>query len=551
MMMEKPKLNLPTKFNLLTIFLVVVTVSVMAIFVISDELSDRKRELLDHGDFIATMLSQNIEQGVYTENREALQKVVDSIFHDPDVAYVYILDKKERVITYRVRERDVHIPADLIYRNHLASKAIRYGEFLNEEDGEKYLDVFSTVRHTLSEEPIGYVHIGFSEEHSQKRVESFLRSTLLVMLLLILIGAFLTMVMTRRITLPVKDLIEGTRRLAEGDLAQRIEIHSGDEIAALAHSFNRMVDRLKRSRDRINEYQNELERLVEKRTCDLQEATDRAQEMAQAAQAANRAKSSFLANMSHELRTPLNAIIGFSELLQGKHFGELNETQAEYLNHILESGQHLLSLVEDILNLSMIEVGQVTYKPSEVNMRQLLEGSLMMIREKAARRNIRLAAHADEAPESMMADERKVKQIVFNLLSNAVKFTLDGGEIRVDAKRIDAADLAGRVPPLFREEVKEAVDQRHTSFLMVSVSDTGIGIDGSVIREIFQPFIQEDETITKRFGGTGLGLSLCRQLVGLHSGAIWVESEPGKGSVFTFVLPLIKKGNGVTMAGTS
>jgi len=565
-MTKKIQLNLPTKFNLLTIFLVVVTTSVMAIFVIRDEISENFREMLDHGRSIAIMLSLNIEQGVYTENQEALARAAENLFHDPDIVYVYVLDQSERVIAYKTNGTEVNIPSTIRYRSQTPGDILRYGEFTNPSDGRKYVDLLTPVVRSGKTDPdpargevlsspedeaIGYVHLGFSEERSRARVRSFLLSTVLVMVLLVVVGTSLTLIMTRRITKPVHELIAGTRKISEGDLNHRLRVRSGDEIAALARAFNRMVDRLKHSRDRIKEYQDDLERLVEKRTCDLQKATVRAREMAQAAQAANRAKSSFLANMSHELRTPLNAIIGFSELLHGKYFGELNETQTEHVQHILESGQHLLSLVEDILNLSMIEVGQVSYNPSEINMRLLLEGSLAMIREKSLRRNIRLSAHAGEAPESMVADERKVKQIVFNLLSNAVKFTSDGGEIRINAQRIDAVRLAELIPPLFREEVEETLDYRHASYLMVSVSDTGIGIDGAVIKEIFLPFTQEDETITRRFGGTGLGLSLCRQLAGLHSGAIWVESEPGKGSVFTFILPLIKKGNGVVVAESS
>ncbi len=565
-MTKKIQLNLPTKFNLLTIFLVVVTTSVMAIFVIRDEISDNFREMLDHGRSIAIMLSLNIEQGVYTENQETLARAAENLFHDPDIVYVYVLDQSERVIAYKTNGTEVNIPSTIRYRSQTPGDILRYGEFTNPSDGRKYVDLLTPVVRSGKTDPdpargevlsspedevIGYVHLGFSEERSRARVRSFLLSTALVMVLLVVVGTSLTLIMTRRITKPVHELIAGTRKISEGDLNHRLRVRSGDEIAALARAFNRMVDRLKHSRDRIKEYQDDLERLVEKRTCDLQKATVRAREMAQAAQAANRAKSSFLANMSHELRTPLNAIIGFSELLHGKYFGELNETQTEHIQHILESGQHLLSLVEDILNLSMIEVGQVSYNPSEINMRLLLEGSLAMIREKSLRRNIRLSAHAGEAPESMVADERKVKQIVFNLLANAVKFTSDGGEIRINAQRIDAVRLAELIPPLFLEEVEETLDDRHASYLMVSVSDTGIGIDGAVIKEIFLPFTQEDETITRRFGGTGLGLSLCRQLVALHSGAIWVESEPGKGSVFTFILPLIKKGNGVVVAESS
>ncbi|NOY53302.1 MAG: HAMP domain-containing protein [Deltaproteobacteria bacterium] len=565
-MTVKLRLTLLKKLNLLTIFLIVVTISVMAAFVIHDEIKDHIEESLDHGRVIASLLAEKVALGLSGKNREVLDRVLDHFIYDSSIAYVYILDRSERVISYKTRGGDAVLFSKIRYRPVPSAPDLRYGEFIRSDDGKKYLDLFIPVVRSRDKvtgsargntpemrkvDTIGFIHLGFSEERSRLQIRSFLTSTILVTLLLMVLGSLLTLLLTRRMTRPIQDLIAGARRIGEGDLDQDLRIDSHDEIAALAREFNRMVNRLRHSRDRINEYQNNLERLVETRTCDLQKATTRAREMAHEAQAANRAKSSFLANMSHELRTPLNAIIGFAELLEGRYFGELNEKQAEHLHQILESGRHLLSLVEDILNLSMIEVGQVSFSPSRVNMRRLLEESLMLIREKAIRHNIRLVARIDEVPEWMMSDERKVKQIVFNLLSNAAKFTPEGGEIRIEAERIETAGLSERVPPLFREEVRMVLDPGHRSYLLVSVSDTGIGIDRAAWKGIFLPFAQQDETVIKRFGGTGLGLSVCRELIHLHSGAIWVESEPGKGSVFTFVLPLLQKGNGVTMTASS
>ncbi len=244
---------------------------------------------------------------------------------------------------------------------------------------------------------------------------------------------------------------------------------------------------------------------------------------------ASKHKSEFLANMSHELRTPLNAINGFSELLLEKLFGELNEKQEEYLQDILSSGRHLLSLINDILDLSKVEAGRMELERSRFDLRQALENGLTMVRERAARHGIALRLEMDAGLDIIEADERKVKQIIFNLLSNAVKFTPDGGQVGIDVRVERAASsverLALHAPP---------------STLHVSVWDTGIGIAPEDQAQIFEEFRQVKSGFTQKREGTGLGLTLAKKFVELHGGRIWVESEgvPGKGSRFTFTLPI-------------
>lgn len=224
----------------------------------------------------------------------------------------------------------------------------------------------------------------------------------------------------------------------------------------------------------------------------------------------------------------MNHIMGFTELILDKNFGELNETQEEYLTDVYKSSQHLLSLVNEILDVSKIEAGKLTLEPSEIHLKQLLEESLSIIMDKAVKRNIHLTAKIDPIPEIITADELRVKQIVYNLLSNAVKFTQDSGNICLSASV--TAETEGRIQA-------DAGAGRHE--IEISVVDNGIGIRKEDMEKIFEPFSRLENSLSRKYPGTGLGLSLARSLVEMHGGRIWVESEgPGKGSAFRFILPV-------------
>jgi two-component system, NtrC family, sensor kinase len=229
-------------------------------------------------------------------------------------------------------------------------------------------------------------------------------------------------------------------------------------------------------------------------------------------EAANRHKSEFLANMSHELRTPLNAIIGFSEVLGERMFGELNEKQAEYTDDILSSGRHLLSLINEILDLSKVEAGRMELELAAFDLPLAIDNARTFVRERAAKHGINLDVAVDERLGDFVGDERKIKQILLNLLSNAVKFTPEGGRIGIHARQVDSAEE-------------------------ISVSDNGIGISPEDQAKIFEEFRQVGGDYAHKREGTGLGLTLAKKFVELHGGKIWVESEVAKGSTFSFTLP--------------
>ncbi|HKP17721.1 MAG TPA: HAMP domain-containing sensor histidine kinase [Gaiellaceae bacterium] len=268
--------------------------------------------------------------------------------------------------------------------------------------------------------------------------------------------------------------------IASGDFSGHVDVPNRDELGSLAANVNRMNDELRR-------VYRELE-------------------------TASRHKSEFLANMSHELRTPLNAIIGFSQVLRDGLFGEVNAKQQEYLDDILTSGNDLLALINEVLDLAKVEAGQVELEIGPFSLQAALERGVVMVRERATGKELQLSLAAAPEVDVIEGDERRVRQIVFNLLSNAVKFTPAGGSVAVASARVDGE-------------------------VQVSVTDTGPGIAPSDHRRIFEEFQQTEVGVEQR-EGTGLGLALSKRLVELHGGRIWVESDVGRGSRFVFTLPL-------------
>ena len=279
---------------------------------------------------------------------------------------------------------------------------------------------------------------------------------------------------------PIQRTEARLEEISAGNFSGRLDVPNRDELGALARNVNRMNDELRR-------LYGELE-------------------------ATSQHKSEFLANMSHELRTPLNAIIGFSQVLRQRLFGEVNAKQEEYLDDILSSGNHLLSLINDVLDLSKVEAGQVELEVATFSLREALERGVVMVRERAAKNGVRLTLEPAPDVDLVDGDERRLRQVIFNLLSNAVKFTPEGGSIVVATSRADGE-------------------------VQVSVTDTGPGIAPGDQERIFEEFQQTDVGAEQR-EGTGLGLALSKRLVELHGGRIWVESEPGHGSRFVFTLPI-------------
>ncbi len=410
-----------------------------------------------------------------------------------DAGRVYVVDNEYKLLAHPnlslvLRDMDLsgQLPVDALRQaaadgsHSLALKDVRSLENVGVLASAVYID--ATGWWVIAEQP---------NSEALKSVFDTLRRSLWFLLVGLILAFVASYLLARALTAPVMRLKQGAERFGSGDFSTRIDIRSGDEIAMLAQEFNRMADQLQ-------EYTTGLEQKVAEKTAELHMA--------------NRHKSEFLTNVSHELRTPLNAIIGFSDVLREEYFGELNDKQKEYVRDIHTSGQLLLSLINDILDLAKVEAGHTDLDLTHVHLPAIVEIALTQVRERARRQNLALRTEFDPEIDDFVADERKIKQVLINLLSNAVKFSYPNGWVQVTLSR-------------------------DTNGVRIRVADNGPGIAPEDQETIFQEFRQLPGSGSAKHEGTGLGLALSRKFIELHGGRILVESEKGKGAAFIVVLP--------------
>jgi signal transduction histidine kinase len=352
----------------------------------------------------------------------------------------------------------------------------------------------------------------------QQTNDSIMTVLMFVLIALLLLSAVAIIMFRITVIQPLADLTKVSRKIAEtGNLEQEIETESTGEIGSLGRSFKSMVDKIsveKQGREQVlkelENYRDNLEGLVAARTQELAVAKE-------AAESADRLKSAFLATMSHELRTPLNSIIGFSGILLQEMAGPLNEEQKKQMGMVSDSSEHLLALINDVLDISKIEAGQFTLSKIPFNLPNSIENVVGAVKPLADKKGLTLESEVLPGVGTFIGDERRVEQIMLNLLSNAIKFT-EKGRVRIEC-------------------------YSRSSQVIIRVIDSGIGIKGSDMDRLFKPFSQVDTGLTRQYDGTGLGLSICKKLTETMGGTVDVESELGKGSTFTIILPYSQNHN--------
>lgn len=476
------------------------------------------KELEAKGGAISRYVAYNAWYGVFTGDVRSLDALTDGALEEPDVSYVLVVGSQGSLLCESFRQYGIRqsVLNTLPLRSTIYD--IRTSTTIG-PDGERYAQIISPIlknkkrsaddesllweseggqsenKNDTADEFYGYVVVGLSHESFHQQLQTVIPQIVIAVLVALLVSIAVALLLVQVTTRPLKRIAQTAQMIAAGDLTQRVAVNSRDEIGTLAVSFNKMVSSLRARDRRLQANQSALEQSNR----DLR--------------ILDQNKSIFLANMSHELRTPLNAVIGFSEVLRDRCFGDLTEKQDEYVNDIWESGRHLLSLINDILDLSKIEAGMMKIENSIFNPETTIRRSAVMVKEKAGQQNIPIEVEIDNLPDAIEADERKLKQIIYNLLSNAVKFTESGGKIGIQATSDNGK-------------------------MTITVWDTGIGIPESQLERIFSKFEQIDGSASRKYEGTGLGLSLSRSMVQIMGGRIWAEKRPEGGTRFRFTIPV-------------
>ncbi len=499
--MKRPKLEWTSGIRARILLLAVIPLLAIALviggYTVHVRLADARQGLDERGGIIAANLAMAAELALLTRNLDRLQRLCQATLQQPDVVWAGVRDSTGTRLAQTVRSVATAEDARNAYRAAIGMTGVPVEDFRGDAEDDP-------------PQPLGWAEVELSLAGTLARQRQIQMTSLLIIGGGLLISLLAAWRIGAGISRPLVDLSRAMSRYREGEHAVRIATAAGGEIGELARDFNRMAQELERSqsglREQVSAATAELQRTIEAlsaKNIELEEAREEAVR-------AGKEKHEFLARMSHEIRTPLNAVIGFSRLLLSSEASP--EGVLEYTRTIDWAANQLLTVIDGVLNFTKLEAGSLELEHLVFDLRACLEDVVAMLSPTAHAKGLELALvmHQD-IPETLTGDPNRIAEVLVNLLDNAVKFTAEG-HVLVEASYVD-------------DRVR------------IDVTDTGVGLSAQERKRLFQPFTQADSSVTRRFGGTGLGLVISKRLVELMGGSMGLESEPGKGSRFYFTLP--------------
>ena len=468
-------------------------------YMVHVRLIDAKVALQERGDIIAANLAMASELALLTRDTAQLRRLCEATLRQPDVIWATVRDDERRMLVQCGRP-SAHDADGGCYQAPMGTVGVAVSDFAPAEAA------------VSSSTPLGWAEVHLSSANALARQQRILLTSLLIVvggLMLSLLGALR---IGAGISRPLLALSEAMTRYRDGEERVRIDIRAHDEIGELARDFDRMTEALAQSQSRLREQVDDATRELQRNIAELTAKNRELTSAREAALEAGQAKQEFLARMSHEIRTPLNAIIGFSRLLRQDADAGVRD---EYTQIIDRAATQLLCVIDDVLNFTKLESGNLELEQVPFDPAASLEDVVAMLAPAARAKGLELAlvVHRD-LPPRLRGDVHRITQVVINLLDNAIKFTASGHVLLEACYRRDDGDC-----------------------LSIAVDDSGIGLSAEARERLFQPFVQADSSVTRRYGGTGLGLVISQRLVGLMGGRIGVESRPGHGSRFQFSIP--------------
>ena len=539
--------------------MIIVVVSTLSSILLYHHHKDMWSEFELRGESITEEISHDLKIPVMIEDKDSIEKIAGTALGLKDVISIKIFNKKGAILVYKGDTQ--FIPEKLLH-------SVQHPIII--EAGELMPWSLERVKKGSSEN-LGRVEIVFSTQRIKDDIGKMVYLVIYFIVVVILLRLTSDYIFTTTITKPIARLVKATKEVADGDLSHMIDVSSTNEVGKLASSFNSMIVALKERDEEIlfqhqklqknyqkledshrelsetyktlsdttkelEGYKNELEEKVMERTSELNETHIKLQDSYTRLKEVDRLKSEFLANMSHELRTPLNSIIGFSMVILKGIDGPVTELQRTDLTAINQSGQHLLAIINDILDLSKIESGKMELSKEIIDIGRIAEDVVTTASALIRGKPVNLSMELEDGLPLIYADKTRIRQVMLNIVSNAAKFT-DKGEIKLKIKNTRYSEI-GFIKGNSDSYCPRRTTIRDRNFILVSVGDTGIGIKKEDMPKVFEEFRQIDSSSIRKEGGTGLGMTISSKFVELHGGEIWVESQFGKGSTFHIVIPV-------------